>query len=123
MISVDEAIGTLLKACPLQVSTERERLLEASGRVLATDVVAPIDVPPADNSAMDGYAFRYEDWQGADHPIPLSQRITAGAVPAALDARWREHDTWGWGLPPSPCHLAPICALFLIRQTMAQEIK
>lgn len=52
-------------------------LLDALGRVLAEDVVSTLDVPPLDNSAMDGYALRARD---AGLPLPVSQRIPAGAV-------------------------------------------
>lgn len=57
--------------------------LAARGRVLAADVVAPVNVPPFDNSAMDGYAVRLADLvdeQGTlkGHPLPVSQRIAAG---------------------------------------------
>jgi molybdopterin molybdotransferase len=48
--------------------------------VLARDVVSSLDVPPADNSAMDGYALRLADLAGPGAMLPLSQRITAGHV-------------------------------------------
>lgn len=54
---------------------------DALGRVLARDVVSAVDVPPLDNSAMDGYAVRVAD---ADAPLPLAQRIAAGQVGGAL---------------------------------------
>ncbi|TCP12156.1 molybdopterin molybdochelatase [Crenobacter luteus] len=56
-------------------------LLAALGRVLAADVVATLDVPPHDNSAMDGYAVRVAE---LGQPLPVSQRIPAGTVPRAL---------------------------------------
>lgn len=84
MLSVNEAISTLLENCERLVDSEQVSLMEATGRTLANDVVAPIDVPPADNSAMDGYAIRYADWKGTDTAISLSQRITAGSVPGKL---------------------------------------
>jgi molybdopterin molybdotransferase len=84
MLSVNEAIEILLNSSTRLVESERIDLIEASGRTLSADVVAPIDVPPADNSAMDGYAIRFADWFGAQKGIPLSQRITAGSVPAEL---------------------------------------
>jgi molybdopterin molybdotransferase len=59
-------------------------LLEALGRVLAKDVVSTLDVPPLDNSAMDGYALRACD---AGRPLPVSQRIPAGAVGEPLAPR------------------------------------
>jgi len=84
MLTVNEAIASLLKNGKRLVESEEIDLLSSPGRTLAQDIIAPIDVPPADNSAMDGYAFRHAEWQGADHEIPLSQRITAGLVPAEL---------------------------------------
>jgi molybdopterin molybdotransferase len=41
--------------------TERVMLAEAHGRVLSADVPAPLDLPPFDNSAVDGYAVRHGD--------------------------------------------------------------
>ena len=72
----------------------------ALGRVLATDIVSPIDVPPMDVSAMDGYAVRlgelavhigaaagdHADVTPFGHAFPISQRIPAGAVPVPLHA-------------------------------------
>jgi len=84
MLSVNEAIISLLQQSRRLVECEQIDLLSSLGRTLAQDVIAPIDVPPADNSAMDGYAFRHAEWPGADGDIPLSQRITAGSVPGAL---------------------------------------
>jgi molybdopterin molybdotransferase len=55
LISIDEARGRVLEAVrPL--AAEEVRLADALGRVLAEDVVSPIDVPPFDSSAMDGFA-------------------------------------------------------------------
>ena len=85
MISVPQAIETLLEGSRILAGPERVELLAATGRTLASDVVSPLNVPPADNSAMDGYALRYEDWSSAEKAIPLSQRITAGSVPGELE--------------------------------------
>jgi molybdopterin molybdotransferase len=55
------------------------------GRVLARPVVSPVDVPPWDNSAMDGYAVRSADVPAAGEArLPVSQRIAAGAMGAPL---------------------------------------
>lgn len=54
----------------------------ASGRVLSATVTARLDVPPFDNSAMDGYAVRVED---AGRVLPVSQRIAAGACAGPLE--------------------------------------
>jgi molybdopterin biosynthesis enzyme len=53
--------------------------------VLAQDVVAGLTVPPADNSAMDGYAVRSADCAAPGAELPVSQRIPAGSVAG----RWR----------------------------------
>lgn len=84
MLSVDQAIRTLLDQARCLTGSEDCSLIDAPGRTLSADVVATIDVPPADNSAMDGYALRHADWLGAEEALPLSQRITAGSVPAEL---------------------------------------
>lgn len=85
MLSVNEAIGSLLCDSRRLVGSEKIDLLNGLGRTLAQDVIAPIDVPPADNSAMDGYAFRHAEWSGPEGELPLSQRITAGSVPPPLE--------------------------------------
>ncbi len=85
MFSVNEAIDSLLDGCQRMVESEEIDLISALGRTLAEDIIASLDVPPADNSAMDGYAFRQGDWQDAQSELPLSQRITAGSVPQALE--------------------------------------
>ncbi|HEY8877258.1 MAG TPA: molybdopterin molybdenumtransferase MoeA, partial [Roseateles sp.] len=78
---LDDALATLL--AQIQPLADRETLATgaAVGRVLAADLVSPVDVPPADNSAMDGYALRAAD---AGQPLPVTQRIPAGSVPAPL---------------------------------------
>ena len=80
MIGVDEALTMVLDAVgPLGV--ERVALLHSLGRVLAQDVRSPRDIPGFDNSAMDGYAVRSADIEGAsaDHPVRLNVTETVGA--------------------------------------------
>lgn len=84
MHSVDEAVAELLKESRRLTTAGNTPLNDALGRVLAEEVVAGIDVPPADNSAMDGYAFRQADWTGADGKLQISQRIPAGISPPSL---------------------------------------
>ncbi|MCG7598433.1 molybdopterin molybdotransferase MoeA [Halomonas sp. McH1-25] len=78
--SVEEALSALLEdveaLCCETLPVER-----AGGRVLSEDVIAQQDVPPADNSAMDGYALRLCD---AGKTLPVSQRVAAGMPPAPL---------------------------------------
>src|ERR1041385_9024783 len=63
--------------------TETLALQDARGRVLAADVIAPIDLPPFDNSAVDGYAMRHAD-VGATNETKLTvvERLTAGRAAA-----------------------------------------
>lgn len=63
-------------------AVERVSLAAADGRVLAEALIAPLDLPPWDNSAMDGYALRLADWQGES--LSVSQRVLAGDAPQPL---------------------------------------
>ncbi len=80
---VDEAIAHLLSKAPVITETELLPLTESLGRVLAQDYRVPADVPPADNSAMDGYALRAADY-AQRQPLPVSARIPAGSPPGTL---------------------------------------
>lgn len=77
---VNEALEKILQCAVPQQSTETVALELALGRTLAQDQVACCDVPPADNSAMDGYAFRSEDVAQGNRRLKVTQRIPAGAV-------------------------------------------
>lgn len=60
--------------------TERVALRSARGRVIASDIKAPLDLPPFDNSAVDGYAVRHADLDAnGDTTLVVSGRLTAGA--------------------------------------------
>ena len=65
------------------LDTETVSLAQALNRVLATDIYSHINVPPADNSAVDGYALRIKDIS-LGQKIPISQRIPAGTAPQTL---------------------------------------
>lgn len=80
----DTARQRLLDAATVLPDTETLPLATALGRVLAEPVRAPIDVPGADNTQMDGYAMRAADVPAAGTVLPVSQRIPAGAVPEPL---------------------------------------
>jgi len=58
--------------------SERVSLREAAGRVLAQDVIAPVSVPPFDNSAVDGYAVRAADLGGeSESRLTIVDRVAA----------------------------------------------
>ncbi len=82
-LSVEECVSKLL-AKPISLPNVVETdLLLAQNKVLAEDIIAPIDVPPADNSAMDGYAIRAIDIETSS-TLLISQRIQAGDAPTPL---------------------------------------
>jgi molybdopterin molybdotransferase len=87
MLPIDDAIAQMCQqAIPLTTSTkdlERVHLIAATGRILAEDIRSTIHVPPADNSAMDGYAINVDDLVQST-TLPISQVINAGHPPSPL---------------------------------------
>ena len=61
LMSLDEALGLVLKEVSVLTQTEQVNTFESDGRVLSHDLVSCLQVPPQDNSSMDGYALRVED--------------------------------------------------------------
>jgi len=86
LLSVDEALEVLLAGATPVADVEQVSTLEATGRVLAGAQASTMDVPPMDNSAMDGYALRTRDLSGPDTRLRVAQRIPAGAVGEPLAA-------------------------------------
>jgi len=84
LLSVDEALAVLLEGARPLEDVETLPTLEATGRVLAHAQHSTMDVPPMDNSAMDGYALRRADVPAPDTRLRVAQRIAAGAVGAPL---------------------------------------
>lgn len=78
MIPVDEALRIALAAVPAPQAQARA-LADALGRVLAAPVMSTLDLPPFDQSAVDGYAVRHADISGAPLDLPISQSIAAAA--------------------------------------------
>jgi len=81
--SLDDALAELLSHAACLTDVECVPTLDADGRVLAQDVVSALQVPPKDNSAMDGYAVRCADL-AAGLALPVSQRIPAGSSGSPL---------------------------------------
>ena len=75
MITVEEALERILGYVEVLEAEERP-LLEALGQVLAEDVSSSINIPPLDNTAMDGYAVRAADTEGASLDAPVTLRVT-----------------------------------------------
>src|SRR5260370_18407193 len=79
MLPVEEAQQRVLDEVT-ELGAEDVPLLEAHGRVLREDVLAPFDIPPADNTAMDGYAVRAEDVANAPVDLRVIEDLPAGSV-------------------------------------------
>jgi molybdopterin molybdotransferase len=86
LTSFDEAMESLLASVQPTEDTESVDTALALGRVLAQSLVSSINVPPLDNSAMDGYAVLSQDITQCGVTLPVSQRICAGEVGQPLQA-------------------------------------
>lgn len=103
LLPVSEALEQLLSAAASEAPTGAERvpLQQALGRILASPVQASHDVPPWDNSAMDGYAFNAADIALAQsRGLAISQRITAGMAPVPLASGTCARIFTGAPIPP-----------------------
>jgi molybdopterin molybdotransferase len=80
MISVEEALERILSYVHV-LEAEEKPVLDALGQALAEDVVSGIDIPPHDNTAMDGYAVRAADTAGASEQTPVQLKV-AGELAA-----------------------------------------
>jgi len=77
MLSVDEALA-LIRNCCAPLPAESVPLVDACGRVLATPVNAPRDLPPFANSAMDGFALCWREGLTAGSVLPVLAEQAAG---------------------------------------------
>ena len=99
LLSVDEALAQLLSAAKPVADVEEVATLEATGRVLARPQRSTMDVPPLDNSAMDGYALRLSDLK-AKNSLLVKQRIMAGSVGKPLEPGTAARIFTGAPIPP-----------------------
>src|SRR3989441_5115927 len=76
LLSVDEALAQMLASARPVADVEEISTIEATGRVLARAQRSTMDVPPMDNSAMDGFAVRSADGL----TLKVEQKIMAGSV-------------------------------------------
>ncbi|VEA72693.1 Molybdopterin molybdenumtransferase [Serratia rubidaea] len=78
LISLEQALDNMLSRVTPLDDTEAVALTDAAGRITATPVISPLNVPPFANSAMDGYAVRLADLN-ANAPLPVAGKAFAGA--------------------------------------------
>ena len=91
LVTLDAAAADAASRVHPVAGTVELPLAEADGRVLAQALIAPRDLPPFANSAVDGYAIRVADLAaGAATSVPVLGRTMAGEVPARLErGAWR----------------------------------
>jgi molybdopterin molybdotransferase len=82
LLAIDDVERLIAERVTPVAETETVSLKDARGRILAADVVAPIDLPPFDNSAVDGYAVRHADLQKDETRLAIVDRLTAGRAAA-----------------------------------------
>ena len=97
---LDQAMVELLAhAAPLE-GTDTVATFDADGRVLCQGAISPLQVPPQDNSAMDGYAVHCADVARVGVVLPVLQRIAAGSVGTPLLAGTAARIFTGASIPP-----------------------
>ena len=81
VVSAEDASARFAKHLDLSpLPAETVALDDALGRVLADDVIAPLDVPPFDRSGVDGFALRAADLAGATETAPVRLRLNAEVI-------------------------------------------
>jgi molybdopterin molybdotransferase len=118
LLSIEEGIRRIGERVEPAATTETVALVAADGRILAEDIIAPIDLPPCDNAAVDGYAVRHADLAatgstmlpvegrdvaGGPQSMPLlpgtARRIFTGArLPAGAETIFMQEDVEALGL-------------------------
>jgi molybdopterin molybdotransferase len=99
LLGVDEALAQLLAGARPVAGIEEVPTLEATGRVLARAQRSAMNVPPMDNSAMDGYAVRLSDLQDKNS-LRVAQKIMAGSVGKPLEPGTAARIFTGAPIPP-----------------------
>ena len=79
MLELEEALTRILSALPAP-EPELIPLAQSTGRVLAEQILSPLDLPVFDNSAMDGYAVRASDAAAASHDSPVRLQLCGTAA-------------------------------------------
>ncbi len=97
---LDEALAELLAHAQPLDGSDTVSTFDADGRVLRADAISALQVPPQDNSAMDGYALRCADGAAGGAVLPVSQRIPAGSVGAPLQPGTAARIFTGAPVPP-----------------------
>jgi molybdopterin molybdotransferase len=100
LLSLDDALPLLLAQAVALLRVDTVSTFEADGRVLVQDVTSALQVPPQDNSSMDGYAVRTADCKQAGAVLRVTQRIPAGTHGTQLNAGEAARIFTGAPIPP-----------------------
>ena len=100
MLTAQQALDHLLSHAQAVGESERVAMQTALGRVLAENVNSLVDVPPLDNTSMDGYAVSTADTQNPGSTLKIAQRIPAGSVGTQLEAGTAARIFTGAPVPP-----------------------
>ena len=100
MLTAQQALDHLLSNAQVVRDSERVPMQAALGRVLAEDVKSLVDVPPLDNTSMDGYAVRTADTAIPRNVLVIAQRIPAGSMGTPLHAGTAARIFTGAPIPP-----------------------
>ncbi|WP_293627434.1 MULTISPECIES: gephyrin-like molybdotransferase Glp [unclassified Polynucleobacter] len=100
MLTAQQALDHLLSNAKAVGENETVAMQAALGRVLAESVNSLVDVPPLDNTSMDGYAVRTADTQTPGSTLKIAQRIPAGSVGTQLEPGTAARIFTGAPVPP-----------------------
>src|SRR5437762_10021510 len=106
LLNVDEALEQLLAGARPVAETETVPTLSATGRVLAAAQRSTMNVPPMDNSAMDGYAVRLADLKGPEPRLKVSHKIPAVSPVKVHAAKSEARFFIGAVIPPAAVAIA-----------------
>lgn len=107
LLSVEEALERLLAGARAVAEVETVPTVAATGRVLAVAQTSALDVPPLDNTSMDGYAVRAADCRSGSARLRVAQRIPAGAVGQPLAPGTAARIFTGAPIPPGADAVVP----------------
>lgn len=100
MLTAQQALDHLLSNAKAVGESETVAMQAALGRVLAESVSSLVDVPPLDNTSMDGYAVRTADIQTPGSTLKVAQRIPAGSMGTQLEPGTAARIFTGAPVPP-----------------------
>jgi molybdopterin molybdotransferase len=107
LLTVEEALERLLAGAQAVATVETVPTMAATGRVLARAQASSLNVPPLDNTSMDGYAVRAADCASGSARLRVAQRIPAGAVGKPLEPGSAARIFTGAPIPPGADAVVP----------------